>query len=118
MSPAVVLTDHSTYEVAERSSYGNGNVEDGEHAVALLGWIEVRKQSGSEDSEARLTDAQRGMAKVQRVVGVDGCSEEVDATPEQRRDDDHRFAREAIAQPSRDRRGDHIRDHEPEGEGS
>ena len=44
--------------------------------------------------------------------------EEVDAGPEEGGDDDHRLAREAVAQPAGDRRGEHVGEHEPEGERS
>ena len=56
------------------------------------------------------------MAQVERVVGVDAGGEEVDAAPEECGDDDHGFAGKAVAEPAGDGRGDHVGDHEPEGE--
>jgi len=58
------------------------------------------------------------VAQVERVVGVDGGGEEVDAAPEEGGDDDHGFAGETVAEKARDGRGEHIGDHEPEGEGA
>ena len=58
------------------------------------------------------------MAQVERVVGVDRGGEEVHAAPEERGDDDHGFAGKAVAQPAGDGRGEHVGDHEPEGEGA
>ena len=80
--------------------------------------IEVGEECGGEDAEAGLAYAQRGVADVERIVGVDGGGEEVDAAPEESGDDDHGFAREAIAEPAGEGRGGHVGDHELEGEGA
>ncbi len=56
------------------------------------------------------------MADVKRVVGGDGGGEEVDRAPEESGDDDHGLAGEAVAQPAGDRRGEHVGEHEPEGQ--
>ena len=49
---------------------------------------------------------------------MDAGGEEVDAAPEEGGDDDHGLAGESVAQPAGDGRGEHVGDHEPEGEGS
>ena len=69
VTPAVVLADDSADEIAEGRSDGDGDVEDGEDAVALLGRVEVGEERGGEDSEAGLTDAQCGVPEIERVVG-------------------------------------------------
>src|ERR1700730_17210092 len=46
---------------------------------------------------------------------MDAGGEEVDAAPEERGDDDHGLAGEAVAEVSGDGRGKHVGDHEPEG---
>jgi len=115
-APAEVLAYGATDEVAERRSDGDGDVEDGEDAVALIFGVEVGKDRGGEDAEAGFADTERGVAEVERVVGVDGGGEEVDAGPKEGGDDDHWLAGEAVAEPAGDRRGEHVGEHEPEGE--
>src|SRR3984893_2038942 len=47
---------------------------------------------------------------------MDAGGEEVDAAPEEGGDDDHGLAGEAVAEKAGDGRGEHVGDHEPEGE--
>ncbi len=117
-APAVVFAYGASDEVAEGRAYGYGYVEDGEDAVALVFGVEVGEERGGEDAEAGLAYAERRVAEVERVIGVDGRGEEVDGGPEEGGCDDHGLAGEAVAQPSGDGRGAHVGDHEPEGEGA
>ena len=57
-------------EIAERGADGDGDVEDGEDAVALASGVEVGEERGGEDAEAGFADAECGVADVERVVGV------------------------------------------------
>ncbi len=115
-SPAEVLGDGAADEIAERRADRDGDVEEGEDAIAAGGGVEVGEHGGGEDAEGGLADAEGGVAEVEGGEGVDGCGEEVDAAPEEGGDDDHGFAGEAVAEPAGDRRGGHVGDHEPEGE--
>ncbi len=115
-APAEVFAYGAADEVAEGGADEEGDVEDGEDAVALIFGVEVGEERGSEDAEAGFAYAESGVAEVERVVGVDGGGEEVDAAPEEGGDDDHGLAGEAVAEPSGDGRGGHVGDHEPEGE--
>ena len=117
-APAEVFADDAADEVAEGGADEDGDVEDGEDAVALVFGVEVGEDGGGEDAEAGFADAEGGVADVERVVGVDAGGEEVDAAPEECGDDDHGLAGEAVAQVAGDGRGGHVGDHEPEGEGS
>ena len=108
----------SADEVTESGADGNGHVEDGEDAVALIWLVKISQERRREDAEAGFADAEGGVPEVERVVGVGGGGEEVDAAPEEGGDDDHGFAGEAVAQPAGEGRGEHVGDHEPEGQGA
>ena len=60
-----MFADGTTNDVAERGTYGDGYVEDGEDSVALVFGVEVGEECGGEDAEAGLAYAQRGMADVE-----------------------------------------------------
>jgi hypothetical protein len=115
-APAEVFTYGASDEIAEGCAYWDGHVEDGEDAVALVFGVEVREDGGGEDAETGFANAEGRVADVERVVGVDGRGEEVDAAPEKSGDDDHGLARETVAQPSGDGRREHVGEHEPESE--
>ena len=83
-APAEVGADEATDEVAEGGADGDGDVEDGEDAVALVFGVEVGEDGGGEDAEGGLADAEGGVADVERIEGVDGGGEEVDAADQKR----------------------------------
>ena len=62
VAPAVVFADGSADEVAERGADEEGDVEDGEDAVALIFGVEVREDRGGEDAEAGFAYAESGVA--------------------------------------------------------
>ena len=117
-APAEVGADETADEVAEGGSDGDGDVEDGEDAVALVLGVEVGEDSGGEDAEGGLADAEGGVAEIERIEGVDGGGEEVDGGPEEGGGNDHGLAGKAVAEPSGDGRRSHVGDHEPEDEGA
>ncbi len=80
-----MFSDGAADEVAECGADGDGYVEDGEDAVALVFGVEVGEEGGGEDAEAGFADAERGVAEVERVVGVDRGGKEVDARPRRER---------------------------------
>ncbi len=53
-------------EVAEGRADGDGDVEDGEDAVALVFGVEVGEDGGGEDAEGGLADAEGSVAEVER----------------------------------------------------
>src|SRR5262249_37030964 len=106
-APTVVFADSASDEIAERGTDGEGDVEDGKDAVALVLGIEVREYGGGEDAKAGFADPEGGVAKVERVVGVNTGGEEVDAAPEEGGDDDHGLAWKAVAEPAGDGRRAH-----------
>jgi len=114
--PAVAFADHAAGEVAEGGADGDGEVEDAEDAVAVFFGVEVREQGGCEDAEAGLADAESGVAEVEGEVGVDRTGEEVAEAPKDDAGDDEGLARETVAEPAGERRGEHVGDEEPEGE--
>ena len=52
-------------QVAERRADGNGQIKDGEDAVAVALGIEVGQHGGGEDAEGGLADADEGLADVE-----------------------------------------------------
>ena len=61
-APAEVFADGAADEIAEGGADEEGDVEDGEDAVALVFGVEVGEDGGGEDAEAGFADAERGVA--------------------------------------------------------
>ena len=115
-APSVALAYRPANQIAESGADGNGYIEDGEDAVALVFGVEVGEKRGCKDAKAGLSYTEGGVPDVERVVGVDAGREEVDTAPEEGGGDDHGLAWETIAQPTCNWRGEHVGDHEPESE--
>src|ERR1700734_3522863 len=58
VAPAIVFAYDAADEVAEGCSDEEGDIEDGEDAIALVFGIEVGEDCGGEDAEASFTDAE------------------------------------------------------------
>src|SRR5262249_18315670 len=81
VAPAITLADDTANEIAKRSTHRNGDIEDGENAIALLRRIEIGEERRSKDAEAGFANAERGVPQVERIVGRNRGGEEVNATP-------------------------------------
>ena len=103
-------------QIAEGRANGNGHIKDGEDAVAFALGIEVGQHGGGEDAEGGLADADQGLADVEGPVAVNPDGGQRGQAPENRAGDDERLAREAVAEPAGERRGEHVEDEQRGGE--
>ena len=115
-APAPVRADLPAGQIAQRRAHGNGQIKDGEDAVAIALGIEVGQHGGGEDAEGGLADADQRVADVEGPVAVDPGRAERGQAPQDRAGDDERLAAEAVAQPAGERRGEHVEDEQRGGE--
>ncbi len=70
-APAPARAHLAAGQVAEGCADGNGDVEDGEDAIALALGVEVGEDGGGEDAEGGFADADQRVADVEGPVVVD-----------------------------------------------
>ena len=115
-APAPAGAELAAGQVAQGRADGNGQIEDGEDAVAVALGIEVGQHGGGEDAEGGLADADDRPGGCRGPVAVDPDGGQRGQAPENRAGDDQRLAREAVAEPAGERRGEHIEEEERGGQ--
>ena len=112
MPPAPVLGDESANDRAQRSADWNRDVENRQRVVPFRRAIAVGNQTRTDGRIARLAnadeDAKRDHHRKRRREPRQDCAH----TPYTNAGGDEPFARAAVAQPAKDRRGEEVADHE------
>jgi hypothetical protein len=116
LTPAPCSTHLSAGEVAQSSADGNGDVKDGEDAVAIALGVEVCDDSRREDGERGFANADDCMAEVESPVVVNPGGGESGEAPEHGAADDERLATEAISEPAGERSSQHVDEEHGRGE--
>ncbi len=115
-TPSPQAAQFPARKIAECRAYGNGQIEDGEDAVAVALRIEICEHGGGVDAEGGLAYANQRAPGVEAQVGVHKGSTERGQAPENRAGDDERLAAKPVAQPTAERRTDHVGEEECCGE--
>ncbi len=103
-APSPQAAQFPACQIAERRAHGNGQIEDGEDAVAVALRIEVGEHGGGKDTEGGLANADQRAPDIEGPVGVDKGSAERGQAPEDGAGNDQRLAAIPIAQPAAERR--------------
>ncbi len=116
LTPSPYCAYLATRQISEGGANGNCGVEDGQDAIAVALRIEVGYDSGGEDAEGSLANADDGVAEVERPVAVHPGGGEGGHAPEHRAGDDEGLAAIAVAEPAGQRRGQHVNEKHGRGE--
>ena len=107
-TPTPQGAEFSAGQVSESRANGDGQIEDGENAVALSLRVKICQHCWSKDNERRLAHSHDGVADVERPIVVDPCRSECSDAPQQGAANDEGLASEVVAQPACEWRDQHV----------
>ncbi len=111
-APTKSGADLAAGKVAESRAHGNREIKDGEDAIALAIGIKVGEDGGGKDAEGCLADADQSLTDVEGPIAVNPDGSKGSEAPEHGSGNDKGLAREAVAEPSSRRSGNHVKEEE------
>ncbi len=112
VAPAPEVGDLTTEDVAQGSPHRNGHVEDGQRIIAFGRPEGIRNPAGTDGGIAGLAQADQRAIDKQRAQRGRKAGQHGSQAPDEDAQGNQPFARRAIPQVAKERRGDKVSEHE------